>query len=184
MTSFLSKYKSAAVKIHGWGLELTCGQCKFSGLPRYEGWSPELSHENDNGPAVFAKLACPKCGNRLTAEAGRKLAELFKNVAVPAENEKIVKSFISGLLIFPGALAFLYFFGVQMDWWPWGLGSIWLLLASTVFIPLLVLVTNYRIARLRDRCECGAPMYIYHGLLGRTYCFRCSSCGRLLRLRD
>jgi hypothetical protein len=43
---------------------------------------------------------------------------------------------------------------------------------------------NYQIASIRCWCECGRPGYKFMGLLGRSYCYRCSSCGRRLRLKD
>ena len=184
MISLFNKYKSAVRNMYGWSVELTCAHCNFSGLPRYEGWSPGLTAESDSGPTIHAKLACPKCGNRLTGEAGRKLASLFKDVAIPEQNDKIIKSFIGGLITFPVALAGLYFMGMQMDWWRWGFGTVLLLAASAAYIPALVIVRNWRIAGLRTRCECGDPTYVFHGLLERTSCYRCASCGRLLRLRD
>jgi hypothetical protein len=53
--------------------------------------------------------------------------------------------------------------------------------------------TQCMAARFGDRstiyadlfCDhCGEPDYVFLGMLGRSYCYRCSSCGRLLRLRD
>jgi hypothetical protein len=56
-------------------------------------------------------------------------------------------------------------------------------------LPLLLLAPaifwfNWRIASIRHRCACGRPDYRLMGLIGRSYAFRCSTCGRLLRLRD
>ena len=56
-----------------------------------------------------------------------------------------------------------------------------------LFLPLLaptIMWFNWQIASIRCRCECGKPAYKFMGMLGRSYCYRCSSCGRLLRLRD
>ena len=43
---------------------------------------------------------------------------------------------------------------------------------------------RWRIRRLRSACPCGTPRNRFMGMLGRTYCLRCSNCGRLLRFRD
>jgi DNA-directed RNA polymerase subunit RPC12/RpoP len=133
-------------------------------------------------PTIYAKVACPKCGQRLTDEAGRKLVELFKDVSIPEENGTIIKQFIAGLILVPFALAFVLLVGAQMDWW--GYSAFVFLAVSAVFIQPLIMLMNYRIAMLRSRCDCGEPVYLFMGMLGRTYCYRCSSCGRLLRLRD
>ncbi len=182
MISLLNKYNSVVRNIHGWNVKLTCTQCAQSGQPRYEGWSPNLTVDLGGHPTIYAKLACPKCGHRLTQEAGRKLVELFKDVTIPEQNEKIIKGFIAGLFIVPFVFAALLFVGIQFGWW--GYSAFAILALSAAFIQPLAMRMNYRIALLRFRCACGQPNYIFMGLLGRTYCYRCSSCGRLLRLRD
>lgn len=182
MSSLLNKYNRVVRNTHGWNVELTCTQCSSSGLPRYEGWSPNLAVSVSGRPHIYAKLACPKCGRRLTEEAGRKLVELYRDVAVPEQNGKIIKEFIAGLIIVPFVFAALLFVGVQFGWW--GYSAFAILAISAAFIQPLVMRMNYRIALLRSRCDCGQPDYIFMGLLDRTYCYRCSSCGRLLRLRD
>ena len=182
MSPLFNKYNSVVRNTHGWNVELSCTQCAQSGQPRYEGWSPDLSVNVSGHPTIYAKLACPKCGRRLTEEAGRKLVELFKDVAIPEQNRKIIKAFIAGLIIVPFMFATLLFVGVQFGWW--GYSAFAILALSAALIQPLVMRMNYRIGRLRSRCACGQPDYIFMGLLGRTYCYRCSSCGRLLRLRD
>ena len=182
MVSLLNKYNSVVRNRHGWNVELTCTQCALSGQPRYEGWSPDLTANVSGHPTIYAKLACPKCGRRLTDEAGRKLVELFKDVAILEQNEKIIKTFIADLIIVPLVFAALLFVGVQFGWW--GYSAFAILALSAAFIQPLVMRMNYRIAMMRSRCACGQPNYIFMGLLGRTYCYRCTSCGRLLKLRD
>jgi hypothetical protein len=182
MSPLFNKYKSVVGNTHGWGAELTCAQCAFNGLPRYEGWSPNLTVNISGRPTIYAKLACAKCGRRLTDEAGKKLVELFKDVAIPKQNVNIIKEFIAELIIVPFAFAALLFVGVQFGWW--GYSAFAILAVSAAFIQPLVMRMNYRIALLRSRCDCGHSNYLFMGLLGRTYCYRCSSCGRKLRLRD
>jgi len=181
MGSLFANDKKAAGILYGWNVELQCQACGFHGLPRYEGklQSPESSGDR---PTIYAKLACPACGNRLLEEAGRKLAELFRDVALPEANKRIVREFIIGLFLVPLAFAILLVAGVQQGWW--GYSAFAILLLSAVFLQPLIQLTNRRIAMLRSRCECGKPVYVFMGLVDRTYCYRCSSCGRLLRLRD
>ena len=168
--------------MHGWDTELTCSQCKYEGKPRYEGWMPNRDINTGGLPTIFVKIACPKCGRRLTGEAGRKLVELFNDVSLPEKNRTIIKQFIAGLIIVPFALAALLFVGAQAGWW--GYSAFAILAASALFVQPLIMLMNYRIAMLRSRCDCGRPSYLFMGMLGRTYCYRCSTCGRLLRLRD
>lgn len=182
MISIVRKYKAAIQPMHGWNVELKCSGCNYEGKPRYEGWTSRRDVNRDALATIYAKLACPKCGRRLTDEAGWKLVDLFSDVSIPEKNEKIIKQFIAGLIIVPFALAFMLLLGAQMDWW--GYSAFVFLVISAVFIQPLIMLMNYRIARLRSHCECGKPFYIFMGMLERTYCYRCSSCGRLLRLRD
>jgi len=131
---------------------------------------------------VSAKLACPVCGRRLIDEPIRKLAELFAGVAVSAQNSRIMKQFIAGLVVVPVTLAFALFMGLQMGFW--GNNAFGLLVLSAALIPLLVMLKNYRIALLRSDCGCKKPEYRFLGMLEGTGCYRCSSCGLLLRLQE
>jgi hypothetical protein len=180
----LFKYKNLFRKNYGWDVNLTCSQCKFSGQPRYEGWSPNLKADIAENVTVYAKVACPKCGRRLTDEAGKKLLTLFRDIDIPEQNKRITTRFIARLILVPVALAFVLFFGTQMDWWGWGLGTAWILLVSALSIPLLVIFKNNRIAQLPFQCDCGNPHYVYMGGLDDTSCYRCFSCGRLLKLQE
>lgn len=171
-------------RTYGWDVELTCTQCGTSGLPRYEGWSPSLETTLGGNVQVYAKVACPKCARRLTEEAGRKLAGFFTTLDIPVENKKILARFITSLYLVPAGLAFVLFFGTQMDWWTWGLGTAWVLVVSAIAIPLLVMQRSRQVAQLPNRCECGKAHYVFMGSLDGGSCYRCFSCGRLMKLRE
>ncbi len=171
-------------KTYGWDLELTCTRCRNTGLPRYEGWSQNLQTNTGAGVRVYAKVACPKCGNRLTNEAGSKLVDIFRSIELPEKNKKIMKTFIAGIILVPFVLAFVLLFGTQMDWWGWGLGTVWILVVSAVAIPLLVLQKNKEIGKLAGSCGCGKPHQVFLGSLDDADCYRCFSCGRLMKLRE
>jgi DNA-directed RNA polymerase subunit RPC12/RpoP len=149
-------------------------------MPRYEGWSPHMAGAGD--ATIFARLACPACGQRLIDEPVRKLVGLFAGVPVSAQNHRIIKEFIAGLVTVPLTFAFVLFVGLQMGWWR--NNAFGLLVLSAAVIPLLVMLKNYRIAMLRSVCDCKKPAYYLLGTLQGTCCYRCSSCGRLLRLQE
>jgi len=151
-------------------------------MPRYEGWIQGMAANAGDQPTIYAKIACPQCGNRLTDEAGTKLDELFRETPVPEKNNRIIGEFIAGLFLVPLLFACLLYVGVQMGWW--GYNAFLILAASAFFVQPLVMIMNYRVAMLRSQCECGHPEYLFMGMLGRNACYRCSSCGRQLRLRD
>ncbi|OGW37025.1 MAG: hypothetical protein A2X58_09950 [Nitrospirae bacterium GWC2_56_14] len=177
----LSKYRSMVSKSYGWNVALTCGHCKASVMPRYEGRSLHMA-TGAGDATVFAKLACPACGQRLIDEPVRKLAGLYTEVPLSAQNHRIIKQFIAGLVIVPAAFAFVLFMGLQMGWWR--NNAFGLLVLSAAMIPLLVMLKNYRIAMLRSVCVCGKPAYRFLGIVQGTCCYCCSSCGQLLRLQE
>ncbi|HUJ18093.1 MAG TPA: hypothetical protein VL197_08875 [Nitrospirota bacterium] len=180
----LSVPRSTLRNTYGWDVELTCAQCRFTGMPRYEGWSHGLKTDAGGDAAVYAKVACTQCGRRLTDEAAGKLVDLFAGIDTPDRNRKLISRFAIQLVLVPFVLAFVLFFGTQMDWWGWGLGTVWVLLASAVSIPALATLKNNGVADLLLHCECGKPHYVFMGTLDGCSCYRCFSCGTLMKLRE
>ncbi len=176
--------RSNTNRTYGWDVDLTCRRCGFSGLPRYEGWSTGLETGLGARVQVYAKLACPKCGSRLTAEAAEQLGTLFRDTDIPAQNKKVLTQFILRLFLVPAGLAFVLFFGMQMDWWNWGMGTLWILIISAIAIPVIVLARNRALAGIPGQCTCGNAHYVYMGALEGEHCFRCYSCFRLLKIRE
>jgi hypothetical protein len=181
INNVFAKYRKVVSKAYGWNAELTCCRCKAKVNPRYEGWSPHMT-AGAGDATIFAKLACPACGQRLIHEPVSKLIALFTEVPLAARNHRIVKEFIVGLIIVPTTFAFVLFLGLQMGWW--GNNAFGLLVVSAAIIPLLAMLKNYRIALLRSGCVCKKPAYLFLGTLQGTGCYCCSSCGRLLRLLE
>jgi hypothetical protein len=119
---------------------------------------------------VEALLICPHSMKRLSGKEK------------DTRNRLLLLTFI-GLMVGLPLLAFAAIWaGVQLGWW----GNI----AYTALAGLSLLLLpnmfwfNWQVHGIRHRCECGNPDYLFMGLLGRSYCYRCSSCGKLLRLRD
>ncbi|MBN1288070.1 MAG: hypothetical protein JXA49_00340 [Actinobacteria bacterium] len=128
-------------------------------------------------PTIFADLTCAACGRNIEDAAGKKLVELFADARIPPENRKVFFLFALGALAAPVVLLIPAIVT--------GIALLYLLpvIALTFILPSILLL-NYRIASIRNRCECGKPEFLFMGLLGRAYCYRCSCCGRLLKLRD
>lgn len=172
MLSIFKKYKNLIRHQHGWEIELKCPQCSHIGIPHYNGWKPNNRIKFGKRSTIFACLDCSHCGNKLRDEAGKKLVELFSEIAIPPRNTYLIMWFVvAGMAILVGA-----YFGKSVigDW----------AYIAFIFFPILIRLFNYRVASIRAQCACGNPKYVFMGLLGRTYCYRCSSCARLLRLRD
>lgn len=182
MRTLMQKYRERLQHQHAWEVELTCPSCGFTGLPVFHGWTPSYAINLGNTPTIYAQLTCPKCGADLKKAAGQKSVELFADVAIPPRNRRVLAWFlglwVGGTLLLVAVL----FAGVWAGWWGYGVFTILSLL--TVFIAPSVMWLNWQIASFRYQCECGHPAYKFMGMLGRSYGYRCSTCGRLLRLRD
>jgi hypothetical protein len=171
----MDRYRHLLHHEHGWEVELSCLRCGVTAFPVYEGWTPSSAIGFGRTPTIYARLHCPRCGGDLKRAAGQKLVELFSSVFVPSTARRVMRSFIFLMLLWAGALT-------------WGAVAHWryyrLLMLPLVFHRPLIVWFNWQIHSVRLHCDCGTPDYKFMGLLGRSYCYRCSSCGRLLRLRD
>jgi len=179
---FLRQYQERLQLEHGWQVELGCSNCGHSALPNFRGWSPNRALCFSERPTVFANISCSNCGNDLRKEAGKRLVSMFSAVAPPPANRRLVGWFTGLLVGIPLLLLGILFTGVQADWW--GYQAFVLFAALSVFVGPVVMGFNYRVASIRRECVCRRPNYIFMGQLGRSNCYRCASCGNLLRLRD
>lgn len=162
---------------HGWEMELACPSCGAMELPVFHGLSPNAIGFGKT-PAIFANLNCAKCGTDLKRAAESKLVELFSSVRMPKGNRRLIIGFVALAVAMVAAMAFgLLFPGflAPMLAVVSGLGTL---------CPIYLLWFTWQIAALRHHCDCGNPAYKLMGALGRSGCYRCSSCSRLLRLRD
>ena len=100
---------------------------------------------------------------------------MFSDIAVPKENKRLLVWFVIAVLLIV-TLPIVAQVVLRPGFHVASFGVI-------LVLPLIFAV-NYSIASTRKRCPCGVPNYIFMGMLARTYCYRCSTCGRLLRLRD
>ncbi len=167
------KYKKRVDFKHGWEVELECPSCGHEGLPECSGGRTpqpkEWSKNPDDTPVICANVTCAECGHDLKEQASEKLTELFKDVPKTTLGLlSVVMAIILLVSIVVGAIGGLF----CIYWWFW---------PSILAFFLIFLAFYYMIQPLIYACECGNPRFLFMGLLGRSYCFRCSSCGRLLR---
>jgi hypothetical protein len=182
MSSFLSKYKERVQHQHGWEVELQCPECNHDGKPKYGGWTPSKAIKFGDTPTIYANLTCSECGHDLKSEAGTKLTELFKEVRIPPQNKRLLYGFIFVVYGLPLIFAGILWAGVAAGWWGYS-SFVSLSLVVWAIVPA-IFYFNYKVHSIRFVCECGDPKYLSMGLLGRSYCYRCSSCGRLLRAKE
>lgn len=189
MVSLMSRYRELITKYgermqhqHAWEVELNCPACGVTAVPVFHGWTPSYAINVGNTPTIYANLTCPRCGADLRGTAGKKLVERFADESIPPRNRQVLIRFLAISLGIPLLATAGLFIGVWAGWWGYGAFVILtpLCLVSLPFIRWL----NWQVASLRYQCECGQPAYKFMGMLGRSYCYRCSTCGRLLRLRD
>ncbi len=183
VTALLRAYRQTLQHEHGWEVALSCPACSAVEVPVFSGWTPSRSIRLGNQPTVFANLSCPKCAAPMRVAAEAKLTELFANVEIPESNRRLLKAYVvsaAGSLLILAAVVVV----PLVAGWPVLRASFAAALAAVVLARPFGMWLTYAVARHRQRCDCGNPAYKFMGLLGRTYCYRCSSCGRLLRLRD
>ncbi|MCL4202632.1 MAG: hypothetical protein KJ000_09060 [Pirellulaceae bacterium] len=182
MMAFFKQYNQRLQHQHGWEVELDCPVCGNHGPPDYAGWTPDSGTCFGTGSTIFANVCCPRCGQDLKQQAGEKLIELFSHVPTPARNRCLVALFIGILVGLPLLLCAVIWAGVQLGWW--GHTAYLALTGLSLLLPPAIFWFNWQIHGVRHRCDCGRPAYVFMGLLGRSYCYRCSTCGKLLRLQD
>jgi hypothetical protein len=136
----------------------------------------------DAGPMPFPTFTAGRRARPSISETSRrstptwnaqKLVALFAEEATPAKFKQMVLLFIVVLAGIPALLLVL-----PRSWWTYAMIPYFLLLQPMIFL------FNWQVQSPGFRCDCGEPAYKFMGLLGRSYCYRCSSCARLLRLRD
>jgi hypothetical protein len=170
-----ARYRALLEHQHGWEVELRCPGCGTTALPVFEGWTPSSAIQFGRTPTIYAQLHCAHCGLDLKETTGQKLAELFGDLAIPPAALRLLAFFILFMVLWTGAMT-------------WSIVGRWrhpqILLLPLILLGPLRIYVNWKVHSLRTHCGCGAPDYKFMGLLGRSYCYRCSSCGSLLRLRD
>jgi DNA-directed RNA polymerase subunit RPC12/RpoP len=150
-----------------------CGRCGADSVPLYHGWTPSQVINFGNHPTIYANVECPRCGENMREVAGEKLVDLFVDERTPAKVKQMLALFVVYCVGLPALLLFL-----PRSWWLYAMIPYFLL-----FQPMISFF-NWQVHSTRLQCDCGEPTYKFMGLLGRSYCYRCSHCGRLLRLRD
>ena len=182
ITGFFKKYNQALRLRHDWQTALTCTGCGASAVPIYDGWTPKHEIAFGSTPVIYARLHCPQCGKDLRREAGEKLVALFSPVPPPVRNRRILMGFIGLMVGLPLVLCIALFAGVKMGYWGYRAFQ------GLTFLPILIapaiLLFNWQVNAIRRTCDCDAPDYRFMGMLGRSYCHRCATCGKLLRIRD
>ena len=197
-TKLVTKYKERVDLKYGWEVELECPRCSHDGLPKYcDGWTPKpgkVLNYYGNTHMICANVACAECGHDLKERAGEKLKEVFKDV--PKTTFKDVPKATVGalgvvmaipLLLLPFVVAVLATTGAiegwladwLLDWIGWWFWPSFLV--CMLIYAIIALILNYMTQPLWYACECGKPRFLFMGILGHSYCFRCSSCARLLR---
>ena len=169
----LAKYQERMKHEHDWEVALRCDRCGADVVPIFRGWTPSLAINLRNKPTIYADLECPRCGEHMKEIAGKKLVEMFADETTPARFKQMQVIFIAVVAGVPAIFLLLH-----RSWWTYAMVPYVLLLQPMIYF------FNWQVHSPRFRCDCGEPSYKFMGMLGRSYCYRCSNCGRLLRLRD
>lgn len=182
MKRLIEEYRQALEQRHDWHLELECPSCRRIGLPQRDGWSETLAVNWGDNPTIFMKLTCTACGRDLRETAGQRLREEFGGIQITKRNRLMIRLFLLFILGVPILAAAVMGAGVALELWG---ADVFLYLVVFAFLSAPgIMMFNYQIASLRRQCACGTPDYRFLGMLGRSYCYACATCGRLLRIRD
>jgi hypothetical protein len=182
MRSLFAKYRQRLQHQHGWEVEVTCPHCGVTAVPVFNGWNPSYAVNYGKKPTIYSNLNCSKCGVGLKDAAGSKLVELFSEVRIPKRNRYLLTgaAAFAVVMVVAGLIALLGVSFAPALVTP----AITVVVFTAVLMRVYFFWFNWQITSLRHECECGNPAYKFMGLLGRSYCYRCSSCSKLLRLRD
>jgi hypothetical protein len=161
---------------HGWEVELLCPQCGTVAPPVFNGWDPNSNIGFGKDATIFANVTCSKCHAGLKDAAVGKLVEMFADEAIPPTNRKAIGGYLILTVAFLVCIVGRFF--MRLPAFDWLYPVILVLFSSSAFW------FTQAVHNARHQCECGNPSYLFMGMLGRSYCLRCSSCGKLLRLRD
>lgn len=169
----LQDARQSARHTHGWEVPLVCDRCGHQGLPTFTGWTSRRDIRFGTRPTVFANLHCPRCKADLTRVAGQQLVALFGDVRLGAANRRLIVIAVGLGLVLPALLLV----GFALWGWPaWIVGLLFALVGA--LMQWMGLAPSF----WQRRCECGNPQHKFMGMLGRSCCYRCSSCGRLKRV--
>jgi hypothetical protein len=173
-----TKYNDRVRILQGWEVPLHCPHCGCDTVPRSEsnGIDTKAVHKNpDDLPLLLSTMTCTECDHDLKDQASEKLTELFGDVP----KKRGLPSLVMGLLFaLPFVVVAIAWAGVFLGWWT-DFG-IWLY-GGLAACGLVFLTGHYLIHPKMYSCECGNPHFLLMGAVGRSYCFRCSSCSRLRR---
>ena len=179
--SLISKYKERVNLKHGWEVELKCPSCAHDGLPKCCDWRTpkptEYAKNTGETPVIGAEVTCSECDHDLKERAGEKLTELFKDV--PKTTIGLLGVILAILIFSPIIVLIVLFVGMSAGWWGDWVG--WWIYPAMALGVAITPIFIYMIRPIQFTCECGNPRFLFMGMLGRSYCFRCSSCARLLR---
>lgn len=167
---------------HGWETPVVCSVCGHCGVPDYDGWSPSRAIRLGSRATIYARLQCTKCHSDLKPAAGESLVELFTEQPIPESNQRLLRGYVGyAILASLFSVGCIVWFALAQ---PGNRLYFFIAMAPLMLLRPIGMGLNYAVAAHRRHCECGAPAWKFMGLLGRTYCYRCTTCGRLLRLRD
>ncbi len=175
--SFKARYNERMANTHGWEVALSCPRCGLEAPPVFDGWTPTSAINFGDEATIYADIHCLRCGADLKEAAGAKLRELFASVITPRGN---VLAISIALVVVPEVLGAVLI-PLAKDWREL---SLHLMRTPLYYLAPAIIWFNWQTHSVRHRCACGQPAYKFMGLLGRSACYRCSTCGRLVRIRD
>jgi len=182
MVSFYAGSKESSRLQYGWDCELECLKCKHIGQPKIYALKQGKILRAKKIPVLHMTLHCLACGQDLQREAESEIVKLFSDIHISKKNAKLItwNRICSVCLSF--LLLLCLYFSMFTDF-PIRQTFPSFVLISLVFI-VVVKYFVYQFTLLKKACACGSTKLVFMGSLGQSYCFRCASCGTLVKIDD
>lgn len=182
MVCFFEDYNKKVLIKHGWDAQLTCSRCKYRGKPEIKSSIRNKIAKHKNNPQIHTILYCTKCGKDLKEEAECEIVKLFSEEKIPDTTKKMIAwSKIYSIILSLILLIYIYFLFFE------DFRIVYMLPVFFIISTVFVVINKYfkhKFYLIHSTCDCGAPNYIFMGTVGKSCCFRCKSCRRLLRTRN
>ena len=162
----LAKYQERLRHEHGWEVPLRCHWCGADSVPNYLGWTPSQIINWADKPTIYANLECPKCGHDVKETAGEKLVELFADKKTDPQFKRVAALFHHHTDRAIGPASDL----------ASGLGRRIDIVSRPAHATPHRLVPSPVCMACASDAQLAKPAYKFMGMLGRSYCYRCSNC--------
>ena len=182
MVAFYDGTKESSRLKYGWDAELECLKCKHIGKPKIYALKQGRIPRAKKLPVIHVTLHCLECGQELQREAESEIVKLFSNIHISEKNTKLIIWNRICAVCLSFLLLLCLYFSIFTDL-PIRQTFPFFVLISVINI-VIVKYFVYQFTLLKKTCDCGSTKLVFMGSLAQSCCFRCASCGTLVKVDD